>query len=325
MKTISREMISWAFRLFLDREPGVEKEDVEEKISVVNSTKALREVFFNSDEFKTKNTLTHFKSMSGHEPALQVDLDPPQESLTKLFEHTQSTWRVLGKSKPLWSVLSIEEFKDEAGAIASFYDSGYGAAQQLKNTLIRNRIDPDSLHTCLEFGCGLGRVTLWLARDFDQVYAYDISSNHLAEAKRLIPEKSDNIEWLQLHKLEDLDALKCVDLVYSIIVLQHNPPPIIERAIKALLRALNKGGVAVLQVPTYRMGYEFETKEYLHETSDSIEVHFFPQKAIFEIIRTENCVVLEVLEDAHLGMRYQDRSNTFVVLKPVRRYVGLRI
>ena len=33
MKTISREMISWAFRLFLDREPGAEKEDVEKKLA----------------------------------------------------------------------------------------------------------------------------------------------------------------------------------------------------------------------------------------------------------------------------------------------------
>ena len=48
MKTISREMTSWAFRLFLDREPGDEKEDVEKKISLVNSTTALREVFFKS-------------------------------------------------------------------------------------------------------------------------------------------------------------------------------------------------------------------------------------------------------------------------------------
>ena len=127
---------------------------------MVKSTKALREVFFNSDEFKKNNTPTLFKSMSGHEPALQVDLYPPQETLTKLFEHTQSTWRVLGKSKPPRFVQSIEEFKDEAGAIALFYDSGYGATQQLKNTLIRNGIDPDSLHTCLELGCGLGRGTL---------------------------------------------------------------------------------------------------------------------------------------------------------------------
>ena len=152
--------------------------------------------------------------MSGHESALKVDLDPPRESLTKLLAHTQATWRILGESQPLWSVLSIEEFENDAGAIASLYDSGYGAAKQLKHTLIRNRIDPDSLHRCLEFGCGLGRVTHWLASDFDQIYAYDISSSHLAEAKRLIPEKYDNIEWLQLHKLEDLDALKRVDLVY---------------------------------------------------------------------------------------------------------------
>ena len=328
MDTISLESVVWAYRLFLDREPHDER-DVEEKKGIVNSTSALRSLFLDSDEYKTKNADNLFNAMSGHEPEMQVDLNPPEASLARLFDHIQSTWRSLGETQPLWSVLSLDEYRgEEEAATDAFYASGSTTTLQLLHTLKRNGIDLDSLHTCLEFGCGLGRVTNWLSEHFNQVYAYDISSSHLAQAKDLQSEKHRNIEWLQLHVLDDLNNLKPADLIYSIIVLQHNPPPLIGRTIEALLKTLNKGGVAVFQVPTYRMGYQFDTDQYLNgndqdlnDYGDDIEMHFFPQREVFEIVRREQCVILEVLEDAHIGFHYHDRSNTFVVLKPASRYV----
>ncbi len=42
-------------------------------------------------------------------------------------------------------------------------------------------------------------------------------------------------------------------------------------------------------------------------------MHVLPQRCVFELIRSEKCQVLEVLEDAWIGSREKELSNTFVV------------
>ena len=277
-----------------------------------------------SDEYKEKNGEFSVNSMTGYEPGLDIELDPDIEVLHRLFHHIQETWRALGEVSPMWSVLSVDEFKEEdKSSIDSFYATGENAALQVLATLRRNNIEPETLGTCLEFGGGLGRITRWLAENFPKVVACDISSSHLEQAKKNL-EMIDNIDWVQLTNLDDLQRLQKVDLVYTVIVLQHNPPPLIDQAIRALLQTLNPGGVAVFQIPTYRMGYRFDAEEYLSNLdgrkNGDIEMHFLPQHRIFEIIGDEQCVTLEVLEDGRIGHRDHDLSNTFVVRKNKNLY-----
>jgi len=107
---------------------------------------------------------------------------------------------------------------------------------------------------------------------------------------------------------------KTVDLIYSVIVLQHNPPPIIHRVIVQFMRALNPGGIAFFQLPTYKEGYRFLLEEYLGKESmqEEMEMHALPQNAVFEIVREENGKLLEVVEDFSTSWGL---SNTFLVQK----------
>jgi hypothetical protein len=77
---------------------------------------------------------------------------------------------------------------------------------------------------------------------------------------------------------------------------------------------LSPGGVAIFQVPTYVPGYRFGIVDYLSvpRTKD-IEVHCFPQEAVFRIANDSRCVPLEVREDTAMG--YPWLSNTFVFRK----------
>ncbi len=81
--------------------------------------------------------------------------------------------------------------------------------------------------------------------------------------------------------------------------------------------ALNTGGIAFFQVPTYREGYTFLLKEYLNgeATWSAMEMHVLPQVTILEIIREEGDRVIEILEDGWTGWRQRERSNTFVIQK----------
>jgi 2-polyprenyl-3-methyl-5-hydroxy-6-metoxy-1,4-benzoquinol methylase len=185
----------------------------------------------------------------------------------------------------------------------------------LRGTLIRNGCHYGALKEILEFGCGVGRVTRWLAGDRVTVFAYDISEPHLQIAEKYA-QAPRSITWRLLRSIRDLDSLPKVDLAYSLIVLQHNPPPLMALIIRSMLKALKPNGVAVFQIPTYKFGYRFAISEYLNaENIGGMEMHVLPQRSIFEIVRGEGCNLLEILEDGWTGNRDGEVSNTFVILK----------
>src|SRR5262249_3864755 len=101
----------------------------------------------------------------------------------------------------------------------------------------------------LEYGCGVGRVTMPLAEKARQGTAYDFSEPHLALArKRAAALGRTNVQLMQLDNPLDVAFEPC-DLFYSRIVLQHNPPPLIGYLLRTLIRALRPGGVGVFQLP----------------------------------------------------------------------------
>jgi SAM-dependent methyltransferase len=175
------------------------------------------------------------------------------------------------------------------------------------------------MKTCLEYGCGVGRVTHWLAGIFERVHGFDISQPHLQIARRFMDSHDiHNVDLRQVDEISDLSDLPKVDFLYSVIVLQHNPPPVISYTIRQFIRALNPGGVALFQVPTYRLGYSFSLPAYLSSPADDseIEMHVLPQKPIFDILWEEGGKPLEVIEDDWTGVRHlKEVSTTFLVQK----------
>ncbi len=313
--SITSEVVSWAYRLFLDREPENEIV-VEEKAKTCRSTLELRRVFMRSEEFKSKNAV--LPTLSGHESPIIVDYSVSEDELQKIFTRIQSSWSSLGLNDPYYSVLTRGKFWKKLMSkrrIDEFYESGKPEVGRMFKTLDRNYIDHASFHNCLDFGCGAGRISRWLAEEFETVYAYDVSKNYLKMAKKYLESKEiSNVHFHQLTSIDDLGDFPKVDLVYSVIVLQHNPPPIIHRTIVQFMKALNPGGVAFFQVPTYQEGYHFLLEEYLDldSSQEEMEMHVLPQHAVFEIVREENCRLLEVLEDFSTSWGL---SNTFLVQK----------
>jgi hypothetical protein len=101
-----------------------------------------------------------------------------------------------------------------------------------------------------------------------------------------------------------------------VIVLQHNPPPVTVWILKKLLACLNPGGVAYIQIPTYRNGYLFEAERYLQTAQpNTLEMHFLPQHEVFRVISESGCICLEIREDGMVGDESMMLSNTFLIQK----------
>ncbi len=313
---VTQDAITWGYRLFLDREPE-NTLVVDEKLNRLTNTQDIRREFVNSEEFKQNNTGLSSLRVSGLEPPMFIE---NARDLEALFSHIQNVWKQLGETEPYWSVLTGEQFRSSniEWSREEFYGSGLNDVNLLFKAFERNDINYTSFRTCLEYGCGLGRVTGWLAKRFDNVLGYDISEPHLRLAKQYLDEsRIHNVSLHYIDKPQTIGNFPKVDVVYSIMVLQHNPPPIIRLIIHEFLRALNPGGVAFFQVPTYRLNYRFSLQEYLSDEAmrQEMEMHVLPQHEIFRILREEHCQLVEVIEDGYTGLKQGERSNLFVIQK----------
>ena len=312
----TREAVTWAYRLLLNREP--ESEDViAEHISGAPEISRLREVFIGSGEFRARAPAALKLVLSGEEPARTVETSGNPVLLQRLFDHVNESWQHLGETDPYWSVLTSPQYRGQPSQedIARFFATGAGDVKRLQATLARLGIALDGNGTCIEYGCGLGRVTRHLAPHFARTIGVDISAAHLKLARELADaEGIGGIEWLHLDAIDRLAALPEADFIYSMIVLQHNPPPVIEKILLAFARLLKPGGIAYFQVPTYRVDYEFRLAEYLRDQvgCKQMEMHAFPQARVFEIFAEAGVVPLSVVEDGATGNRRGERSNTFV-------------
>ena len=123
-------------------------------------------------------------SITGHEPAMEVEDVKSSEDLAQILEHIRLTWQYLGEIEPHWSVLTSEKFVKShiTETEEEFFNSGRDNVEKLLASLRRNGLDISAYRTCVEYGCGLGRITRWLADRFRHVYGYDTLAAHLGGA-----------------------------------------------------------------------------------------------------------------------------------------------
>jgi SAM-dependent methyltransferase len=318
---VSRDEIRWAYRLLLAREPR--ESEVDAWTGVV-SLAQLRARFVASAEFKRRlesdlrSPLPRPARMALTESPTEVEwrIDPAAER--RLLQHVQQAWTALGVERPHWSVLSANEFLPEriAETQTAFYESGADAVDVITGCLARQGLGPDDLGRIVEYGCGVGRVTPHLARQFRAVTAIDISESHLAMAREAVASAScSNVSFRQA-EIPHFGMNEPFDLWISGLVLQHNPPPVIALILQRAFTMLVPGGIALFQLPTYAQGYKFDLAAFIEDRlgNGGVEMHCLPQNVVFSLASVAGCVALEVREDDQVPTPGW-LSNTFVFRK----------
>jgi len=313
------DAIVWAYRLFLDREPE-STATVEKLVAEHLSSTDIRRRFMGSPEYRQRIGTGARPSLSGREPPMRIDAVDDPAQVARLLDHIAKTWTGFGETEPHFSVITDEKFKAarlDANRDA-FHASGKDSVDRLDAALARAGVGPRNDAVCFELGCGVGRVTAWLARRFARVIATDISASHLALARaHLEAQGAANVELHRLAAVDAIDALPAFDLFFSVIVLQHNPPPVIRAILERVFARLGPGGLAYFQVPTYRADYSFDLDAYLRNDvgRNEMEMHVLPQSVILRTAAAHGLELLEVIEDPYTGMRVGEVSNTFLLRK----------
>ncbi|HNR91004.1 MAG TPA: class I SAM-dependent methyltransferase [Dokdonella sp.] len=315
----AEEAVVWAYRLFLNREPE-NRAVVERTAANVRGWKELRAHFVGSAEYLQSAGGTSRPSLTGHEPPMAIERVEEAATVSRLLEHVAKAWTHMGDVEPHFSVLTDPRYKPDKleANLEEFHASGQHDLARLQSALARNGITLAKDSVAFELGCGVGRITHWLAREVDRVVAVDVSANHLALARRhLEAGGANNIEFVQLKHVDDIRRLPAYDLFFSVIVLQHNPPPVIAAILERAFAGLREGGIAWFQVPTYRAGYRFDLASYLADQvgNNDMEMHVLPQREVMRLASAHDCELVEVIEDTYTGMRVGEMSNTFLLRK----------
>jgi SAM-dependent methyltransferase len=311
---VSRDDAINAYRFILGREP--ESEIVIGQAMEAENVGHLRGVFLGSREFVEK-----YEGQGRPQPIgryfeisdIDIDIACTPEQLRSMFDRIAEAWRKFGETEPHWSVLVSDDYRQEnlAANIDRFYASGHGDIEVHLNFLRRARL-PTTFAKALDFGCGVGRLTLALAPHARQVVGVDISPPHLKLAEERARDAGiGNVGFEAIGSVEDIDRHRGYDLVVSRIVLQHNPPPVMAALYARLLAALAPGGVAIVQMPTYIHGQRFTAAEYLASEQPQMEMNGLPQPVIYRLIEDAGCRLIEVREDGAAGDQ-PALSHTFV-------------
>lgn len=148
--------------------------------------------------------------------------------------------------KQLWEKLAKENSKyyinsDKGRAITEqeFRESGESSYKRFVSDgeLMKGR------QSILDFGCGTGRLTEFMAKDFKKVIGVDISGTMIAQGKERLKDLN-NVELIEIDGNSIPLPESSIDNVFSYLVFQHiKTRELVESAFKDIYRVLTPGGV----------------------------------------------------------------------------------
>jgi SAM-dependent methyltransferase len=176
------------------------------------------------------------------------------ETLQSQAQAMKRDWDERARANAKWFINTVKQEQPDA----EFNATGKPEIDRhlLADPLVIEGHDPRRLRV-LEIGCGIGRMTWYLAEHFGEVYATDVSGEMIQQARQRL----SALPNVHLYETNGLD-FACLpsdyfDIVFSIYVFQHVPSAeVIYSNIRDAHRVLKPGGVLKIEtcgitVPAY--------------------------------------------------------------------------
>jgi 2-polyprenyl-3-methyl-5-hydroxy-6-metoxy-1,4-benzoquinol methylase len=158
-------------------------------------------------------------------------------------------WQFIGDENPYWGVVTHDKFQKQKltlRVIDDFYSLGEDEVRLLFQKIHRYVDELFVPESALDFGCGVGRVLLPLAKRCRNVVGVDVSDGMLQKARERC--ESLGVSNVELVKGDDrLSGLTgSFDLIHSYIVFQHIAPERGYAITDRLVQLLKCNGVGIL-------------------------------------------------------------------------------
>lgn len=163
----------------------------------------------------------------------------------------RATWDELGRDDPLWAVLSSPQTRGNRWRPEEFFATGQVEIDQLMARLQALGL-ATARRRCLDFGCGVGRLSRALASHFARVDGIDIAASMVERARQFNRDVEACV--FTVNAAPDLRLFEdgVFDLIYTRLVLMHMKPRFSKRYVTEFVRVLAPNGVGVFHLPSRR-------------------------------------------------------------------------
>ncbi len=166
-----------------------------------------------------------------------------------LERNTDKDWQRYGREDPYYGVVSDDKFHKEnlnAETKQDFFRTGEEHAAYILSEIREHVLPEFNPRRVLDFGCGVGRCTLPLARHAESALGVDVSEAMIEEARRNAKSmEADNVSF-SVADATLSNVAGPFDLIHSFIVFQHIPPRRGEALVERMIGLLSDDGVAAL-------------------------------------------------------------------------------
>lgn len=160
-------------------------------------------------------------------------------------------WKKWGEEDPLFGVATWKD--KQKGGRSPWTDEEFYAQGELdwRDFLAQWQLYGVRPGSCLEVGCGAGRITKQLSATFDRVYAVDVSEGMIRKAQQAV---GPNVEFALIDGIHLPQGESTVEAVFSTHVLQHlNTVEIGYQYFEEFRRVLKPGGSLMVHLPIYML------------------------------------------------------------------------
>jgi 2-polyprenyl-3-methyl-5-hydroxy-6-metoxy-1,4-benzoquinol methylase len=245
----------------------------------------------------------------------------------------EKDWEKFGRTNPYYAVATLDKFKEENlndSSKENFFITGEEYTQKIWQVIEKNFIPDFYPQKAIDFGCGVGRLILPMAKRSGQITGVDISENMLKEGRI----NAQNAGLKNIDFIKDGDKILKLngqfDFIHSFVVFQHIKPEIGEIIFQKFVKMLSPGGIGVLHFAYSNskssLGQKFRFKLYrdfswIHkirnvvlrkENEQFMPMYFYNLNRLFLILQENNCHNCQV-RFTHHGMEgiilfFQKRS-----------------
>jgi len=165
---------------------------------------------------------------------------------------SNAEWKAWGKHDPLFAVSSWEgkgRGDSSPWTDDEFYALGEKDWADFKRHWLAYGL---SFGHCLEIGCGAGRITSQLVKDFERVTAMDVSEDQIAYAKSHVA--NPNVHFALTNGVELPLSASTVDAVFSCHVFQHfDSLADAEQVFANVASVMKPGATLCVHLPLYNL------------------------------------------------------------------------
>ena len=195
----------------------------------------------------------------------------------------------MNEQKEKWDKLALDDAKyyicarkDDSEEKFKQYGMDHYAEYIIEDPVVRNFIPDFSVSTILEIGCGIGRMTEFMASDFKKVMAVDVSKEMIRLGKERLASIA-NIDFIETDGESFPFENDSIDFAFSFLVFQHVPSmESIRKNFKEVNRVLKSAGMFKVQlrgVPTEK-GKWFSGVDF-----DISSISDLCDQTVFEVIK----------------------------------------